>query len=258
MSSPRTPETCVVAPIETEARAAEFAARVGGESAEVIQAAGDAVRAEMRTTASAVFDFLGEKNFALFVAAAIAGFVLKRQRGYTLGRLAQALEPAFISAGVIILITSAGGAFGTAIKATGIGDAIGMWVGEAGSGGDAQQAVGITLLLISFGIAVTMKVAQGSGTVSMITTAGIMAPIIDGVGGHEALPYHIIYIFSAIAFGSMVISWMNDSGFWVVSKMSGFTEKEALKTWTLQLGLMGVLGIIEVLILSQLLPLTAP
>jgi GntP family gluconate:H+ symporter len=86
----------------------------------------------------------------------------------------------------------------------------------------------------------------------MVTASAIMFGVIEGL----TLPFHPVYIFLAIGFGSMVISWMNDSGFWVVGRMSGFTEKETFRTWTLVFGLCGVVGIIEVLIVSAILPLT--
>ena len=85
----------------------------------------------------------------------------------------------------------------------------------------------------------------------MITTSGIVAAILSG---GVVIDYHPIYLFAAIAFGSQVGSWMNDSGFWVVCKLSGFTEKETLKTWTVLLAFMGVVGLIEILIVSAILP----
>jgi GntP family gluconate:H+ symporter len=65
----------------------------------------------------------------------------------------------------------------------------------------------------------------------------------------------MIYIFAAIGFGSLVISWMNDSGFWVVCKMSGFTELETLRTWTFALVVIALVGILQVLVLSTVWPL---
>jgi len=123
-------------------------------------------------------------------------------------------------------------------------------------GGEGTWGLGVLLIFIAWGSAAVMKVAQGSGTVAVITAAGIMAGVLAGLdeAGVE-LPYHKIYIFAAISFGAKVISWMNDSGYWVVCKMSGFTEKETLKTWTAQLAAMGVFGLVEVLILSYLFPL---
>ncbi len=53
----------------------------------------------------------------------------------------------------------------------------------------------------------------------------------------------------------MVFSWMNDSGFWIVSRMSGFTEEETFRTWSFVFALIGVIGLVQVLVLSQILPL---
>ena len=97
-----------------------------------------------------------------------------------------------------------------------------------------------------------MKIAQGSGTVSMITTSVMMAGVLTETG---PLPYHPIYIFAAIGFGSLAISWMNDSGFWVVGRLSGFTEKETLKSWTVMLASVAVFGLIQTLILATILPM---
>lgn len=190
-----------------------------------------------------VTSFLGNKHLALGLGTAIALWVLARQKRYSLARLTASLEPALMAAGTIILITCAGGAFGAMLKLTGIGEQL---QGLAGSGS------GLLLLLIAWGISSVMKIAQGSGTVAMITAASIVGGILKT--GVE-LPFHPIYVFAAIAYGSMVTSWMNDSGFWVVCKMSGFTQKETLRTWSIQLGSMGIIGLIEVLILSQILPL---
>jgi GntP family gluconate:H+ symporter len=70
----------------------------------------------------------------------------------------------------------------------------------------------------------------------------------------SGLPYHPVYIFMAIGFGAMFLSWINDSGFWVVGKLSGFTEKETLKTWTVVVTVNSVAGLLVCLILSALLP----
>jgi GntP family gluconate:H+ symporter len=185
--------------------------------------------------------FFGNKNFALLVASFIAAVVFKRQRNLTLRELSQALEPAITSAGVIILITSAGGAFGGMLSRIGIDASLREW--SVGGGGS-------TYLLIAFAIASVMKIAQGSGTVSMITTAGVMTAILP-----ESLPFHLIYVYAAIGFGSLVLSWMNDSGFWVVCKMSGFTETETLRTWTFALVVIGLVGLVQVLVLSAVWPL---
>jgi GntP family gluconate:H+ symporter len=84
----------------------------------------------------------------------------------------------------------------------------------------------------------------------MITTAALMTAVLP-----ESLPYHPIYVYAAIGFGSGIVSWMNDSGFWVVCKMSGFSETETFRTWSLALVVIGVTGLLEVLVLSTILPL---
>ncbi len=187
--------------------------------------------------------FFGNKNLALLLAAVAAAWVLKRSRHLGHAELSRRLEPAVTSAGVIILITCAGGAFGSMLARIGIDEGLRGLTG-AGSG--------VGILFVAFATSAVMKTAQGSGTVAMITTSGIVAAILPGAG---ALPFHVLYVYAAIGFGSLIISWMNDSGFWVVCKMSGFTEKQTLGTWTLMLVIIGVVGFLEVLVLSQLLPL---
>ena len=205
---------------------------------------------------SDVLALLGNKNLAMFIATGVAMALLARSKGYNLKQLTTAIEPALREAGVIILITAAGGAFGGMLKETGVGKTISDMVTGYVDGGEGTWGLGVLLIFIAWGSAAVMKVAQGSGTVAVITAAGIMAGVLAGLDEAEVeLPYHKIYIFAAISFGAKVISWMNDSGYWVVCKMSGFTEKETLKTWTAQLAAMGVFGLVEVLILSYLFPL---
>jgi GntP family gluconate:H+ symporter len=83
---------------------------------------------------------------------------------------------------------------------------------------------------------------------------GLMSAVI---GDGSMLDYHPLYIFLAIGFGSITLSWMNDSGFWVVQRLSGFTEKETLKTWTVLLTAIAVLGLAQTLVFSKILPLKA-
>lgn len=189
--------------------------------------------------------FLGNKNFALLVAAFVALWLLVSARKLTLLELRERMEPAILSAGVIILITSAGGAFGRMLSRTGISAGLQDYVGDS-------TGQGFLLILLAFGLSSLMKIAQGSGTVAMITSSAMMAAVI---GGSDLLPFHPIYIFAAIGFGSLVVSWMNDSAFWVICKMSGFTERETLATWTSALVVTGFIGLLEVLLLSTLFPL---
>ncbi len=185
--------------------------------------------------------FWGNKNVAMLVGAVLALGLWARMRGLKLRDLGGAVGGSLEVAGVIILITSAGGAFGAMIKHAGIGDAIAL----------ATAHFPVPYLLLGWGVSAVMKTAQGSSTVAMITTSSILAPLI---GTGEGLPYHPVYVYLAIGFGSACISWMNDSAFWVVAKLSGFTEKETLQSWTLLLGLVSVLGLLLVMLLAWWVP----
>ena len=111
------------------------------------------------------------------------------------------------------------------------------------------------MLFMAWLLTVVIRAAQGSATVSMITGSGIMAPILASMLEAGTLGCHPIYFCLAIGFGAFPLSWMNDSGFWVVQRMSGFTEKETLKTWTVMLTAIGVVGIIQVILMATVLPL---
>ena len=185
-------------------------------------------------------EFIGNRNVALIIGTVLALAVLMRQRGLSLERIGQLIGPPLETAGVIILITSAGGAFGLMLKNAGVGDAV-------------QAAVAgkeINLIFLSWLVAAVIRVAQGSATVAMLTTAAMVYPITVSTG----LPFHPIYIFLAIGFGAMMLSWMNDSGFWVVGRLSGFTEKETLKTWTVVVSVNSLVGLLACLIGSKILP----
>ncbi len=186
--------------------------------------------------------FLGNKNIAMSLGAFVAIFLWARYQKLDHNSLWEKVAKPLEIAGLIILITSAGGAFGAMIKHSGIGSAI----------EHATSGASISFLILGWIISAVMKTAQGSSTVAMITSASIMFSL---VGSGTELPYHPVYLFLAIGFGSGFVSWMNDSGFWVVSRMSGFTEKETFQTWSLMFAVVGVVGLIEVLIFSQLLPL---
>ncbi|HEY0715739.1 MAG TPA: hypothetical protein VGF45_23855, partial [Polyangia bacterium] len=188
-----------------------------------------------------VVEFLGNRNVALIIGAVLSIWVVARQRKWDLQTIGDKIGPAFETAGVIILITSAGGAFGLMLRNAGVGTAI----------QELAAGRGVNLVFLAWLVAAVIRVAQGSATVALLTTAAMIQPIIASSG----LPYHPVYIFAAIAFGGMIFSWMNDSGFWVVGRLSGFNEKETLKTWTTILTFNSVVGLIACLILSTVLPL---
>jgi len=188
---------------------------------------------------------IGNANLALMVSAAVALLLYVRRRKATREQTAHMIEGALMSAGIIILITAGGGAFGAMLRAAQIGPAIhDLFAGRA-LGAD------LTLLVLAFSISSLLKFAQGSSTVAMITAAGMMAAMIDPA----ALAFNVVYLALAIGAGSLVGSWMNDSGFWIYCKMGGITEREALRSWTVLLVVLGVTAMAVNMLLAVLLPM---
>ena len=186
-------------------------------------------------------DFIGHKNIALLLGALISLFVLARQRGFGLHKIEALLGPPLETAGMIILITSAGGAFGLMLRSAGVGDAV-KAVAEGKS---------VNLVLLGWLVSFVVRIAQGSATVAMITASAIIAPMLDG----PALTCNRLYIYLAVGWGAIACSWMNDSGFWVVSRLGGITEREMLKSFTVLLTIISLAGLIITFVASKLLPL---
>lgn len=186
-------------------------------------------------------DFIGHKNIALIIGALISIVVLGKQRGYGLKKIEELMGPPLETACMIILITSAGGAFGFALRQAGVGGAVEV----------LAKDYSLNLLVLGWVVTAVVRVAQGSATVSMLTGASIMAPMVAA----GSLGCHPMYMFTAIGFGAMFGSWMNDSGFWVVNRLSGMTEKETLRTWSVQLTADSVIGLLVTLVLSKVVPM---
>ncbi len=186
--------------------------------------------------------FVGNKNIAMFLGLLVALYLWAKHKNLDLKSLGAQMERPLEIAGLIILITAAGGAFGAMIRNTGIGEMI-----------KAMSANGfsINLVFVAWLMAAVVKFAQGSSTVAIITTAGIMSAIISST----TLAFHPIYLYMAIGYGAMVGSWMNDSGFWIVGKLSGMTEKQTLQTWSALLAVIGIVGGLQALILSYIFPM---
>ncbi len=195
-----------------------------------------------------ITSMLGDANFALLVSAVIAMWTLAVQRQFSLKELASSVEVSLMSGGLIILITAAGGAFGAMLTVANVGDAI---QNMFPIGSDASSAK-LLILFLGFGIAAVLKIAQGSSTVAMITSSGMLVSL----ASPETLGCHPVYLAASIGAGSLIGSWMNDSGFWIFAKMSGLTEVEALKTWTTLLLVLGTTSFLVALLMAVVMPLT--
>ncbi|HIX99005.1 GntP family permease [Faecalicatena fissicatena] len=166
---------------------------------------------------SPVLSFVSDKTIAMLLGTLAAYLISIKSIGK---RLEDVANKAVADSGIVLLITGAGGSFGAVISATGFADIIAESFGNIGSSP-------LVLVLFAFGIAVVFRVALGSGTVASITTMNIMA----GFAGMTTL--HPVFIALACLAGGISIGHVNDSGFWVVTNMSGYTVKGGLKSYTL-------------------------
>ena len=184
--------------------------------------------------------FLGHPFVALTIATVFALIMAQIKCGLgseTLLKIAnKGLEPA----GVVILITGAGGAFKQVLIDTGVGQMLANVFVEAQ----------FSVFILGFLIAAITRVAQGSATVAMITGAGLMAPILE-LQPMSAPSLGLLVI--AISSGATILSHVNDSGFWLVSRYLGMSETNTLKSWTVMTTLISMVGLISCLLISLFL-----
>ncbi len=165
-------------------------------------------------------NLLGHPFSALILANLIAWYLLGLRKGYTKEQLLDISTKSIYPAGVIILLTGAGGAFKQILIDTGAGKMI----------ADSMNSEFFPPVLFAFVIAALVRILQGSMTVAMISAAGITAPVIEGL---ELGDIKKAILVIAIASGSTILSHVNDSGFWLVKQYLGMTEKQTLQSWTL-------------------------
>ena len=194
--------------------------------------------------------FAGNPNLALLVSAVAALALVQATRHPTRDRLALMVEESLMSAGIVILITAAGGAFGAMLRVANVGAGVERLFGDGGTPG----AGGLSVLLLAALMSVVFKVAQGSSTVAMITTSALFGAMLPGA----SLAFHPVYLALAIAGGSLVGTWMNDSGFWIFAKMGNLTEAETLGSWTILSASVGLTGILVTCVLAWLVPMAPP
>jgi GntP family gluconate:H+ symporter len=183
--------------------------------------------------------FFGDPSLALTAAALAAALTYYRMSDLDSESFSDELTEALKSGGNIAAITAAGGAFGAMIQAAGAGEYIASGLEEVGLG------LLVTAWLISAGV----RLVQGSATVAIVTTAGIMAPLASG------LDVNLAYLVMSIGAGASFCSWYNDSGFWIVKEIGGLTQAETVKTWTVATILIGITGLLSTLIFSTILPM---
>jgi Gnt-I system low-affinity gluconate transporter len=190
----------------------------------------------LRTT----LEFIGHPFIALLLACLYAYLAFGVSRRVPVKRLQEIMTRSLEPAGVVVLVTGAGGVFKQVLVDSGVGDLLGSYF--------SQQA--IPPILLAFALASLIRIAQGSATVAMITAAGLTAPILQ----HLMLsPAETALVAIAIASGASVVSHVNDSGFWLVNRFLNQTEAETLKSWTVISTVAGVTGFVMASLIAAIL-----
>jgi Gnt-I system low-affinity gluconate transporter len=181
--------------------------------------------------------FIGHPFSALIIATLVASYYLGIRRGMDKQKILDLSTKALGPAGIIILITGAGGVLKQVLVDSGIGQIM------------AESMAGSALppILLAWILAAIVRVTQGSATVAMITAAGIIAPVISEFNLND--PQRALIVI-AIASGATLLSHVNDSGFWLVGKYLGMNEKQTLQSWTVMESIIAVCGLIFALIAS--------
>ena len=182
-----------------------------------------------KSSALPVLTFFGTPAVALTIAVLLAFWLLGTRRGFSRAELADLSSNSLRPVAMILLVIGAGSFFGAVITATGVGKALSQ----------SLTSAGLPLILLAYVISCGMRLAQGSATVAIVTTGGIVAPLVEK--GHFSQP-HIALIAVAISAGSIIASHVNDGGFWIVSRYFNMTVKDTLRTWTVLETILSVVG----------------
>ena len=184
-----------------------------------------------------IIRFLGHPFIALLIATLAAMYILGIRRNYTKNQLMQVANKALGPAGLIILVTGAGGVFKQILVDSGVGAALAEMVSNKN----------IPPVILAYILAIIIRLTQGSATVAMITAAGMVAPVIQVLGTGDMGKALVVLVIAA---GSTTFSHVNDSGFWLVNKYLNMTEKQTLKSWSVMGTIISVVGFLLILILS--------
>lgn len=175
------------------------------------------------------FSFLGSPTTSLLVGVLVAYVVIGRKADWTKKKTSSVADSALPMVAIIIFVTGAGGVFGNVLVESGIGAAL----------SDSLTALGLPVIVAGFVITSALRAAQGSATVAILTTAGLLSEAI-ATGGYS--PIETALITLAIGFGGLGLSHINDSGFWIVTKYLGLSIADGLRTWTVLTTICGVAG----------------
>ncbi|MER6143184.1 GntP family transporter [Streptomyces sparsogenes] len=177
----------------------------------------------------AVLTVLGAPMVALLIAAALAAYFLGARRGWSMGHISEVMGSALPGVAMVILVAGAGGVFGKVLVKTGIGDAV----------ADVLDRTGLPLLALAFAMTMLLRAVQGSTTVALVTTAGLITPLLQRT---DLSPQQLALVCLAMGAGGLSVSHINDAGYWMFTRLVGLEVGDGLRTWTVLTTVMGVAG----------------
>ncbi|ROP41140.1 GntP family permease [Saccharothrix texasensis] len=189
------------------------------------------------STVLGVFTFFGTPAVALTIAVLLAFWLLGSRRGMTRAQVTELSAASLRPVAMILLVVGAGGFFGAVLSATGVGKVLATSLAD----------IGLPVIALSYVISCGMRIAQGSATVAIVTTTGIVAPVVADLDYSQP---QLALLVMSIAAGSIIASHVNDGGFWIVSRYFGLSVKETLQTWTVLETILSVVGFVVAALLS--------
>lgn len=182
-----------------------------------------------KSTLRSVLEFFGHPFVALTIALLLAYWLLGIRRGWSRKSLETVSTSSLKPIGNILLVVGAGGIFGAVLEGSGVAEAL----------ADTFSDLGLPVVVLAWLISLVLRVAQGSATVAIVTSAGIVAPLLHA--GDFSQPA-VALVIMAISAGSIFASHVNDGGFWMVAKYFGISERDTLKSWTVLESVLSVAG----------------
>ena len=198
----------------------------------------DIIDPEATSSFTLFCEFIGHEVIALLIAAVFSFFSLGFARGFNKHEISRFASECLAPIATIVLIIGAGGAFKQVLINSGVGTAI------------AEIATGanINVILFAWLVAALIRIATGSATVAMTTAAGIVAPVLAMTPGAN-----VELVVLATGAGSIVLSHVNDAGFWMVKEFFNMTVPQTLKSWTVMETILSVIGLVLALTLNVII-----
>ena len=172
---------------------------------------------------------MASSAIALLTTVLVAYYLLGVRSGWSSEQTGKVMDSALAPAAIVILVTGAGGVFGKVLTESGIGTVL----------AESLAAAGLPIIVMAFILAAILRVSQGSATVAIITTTGLLATAVEA-GGFSTV--QTVLILMAVGFGAFGLSHVNDSGFWIVTRFLGLSVADGLRTWTVLTTILGLAG----------------